>query len=560
MATSYSKYIGLDEAVRLSGLKRKDIVAGVHSGRFPHVRQGKNYLINPMSVMAVLHAESSYDIAKAEPEDVELPPLDEPIHTEFEISEPEQEEPAGEIATFTSTEFGTVRTVIQNGEPWFVAADVCRALEIGNTTAAISRLDDDEHALISIKGISRGNDSTNIVSEAGLYSLVLSSRKPEAKAFKRWITHEVIPSIRKHGAYMTQQTIDNIIADPSNFMKLVGALADEKQKTAKLTEQNTVLTVRNSELTQQAEKDRPKVVFAESFKYAEGSITVSAMAKILASRGYDTGEKRFYQQLRDDGYICKTGDNRNLPTARGMAFKPPVFTIDESMYTDSQGVQHVAHTTKITPAGQTFFIHKYCGSTFLALTDGGEEQKTPAEKLADNRQKALAALAEKRTAADETVRRILASYSDETTTPMSAKEFKARFPEALEDFQPQTISRALNSLGIHKLRTKDGSKYAIPTAEKCKPIPAPAQTQRVVFPKEHPTNLRDDLKSILDEANRNPDTIWKFMTVHEFIQYHPILMNYLPHAVDMMLTNLCIKATVQYNKVLRNLPCGVKKN
>ena len=552
MATSYSKYIGLDEAVRLSGLKRKDIVAGVHSGRFPHVRQGKNYLINPMSVMAVLHAESSYDIAKTEPEDVELPPLDEPIRAEFEISEPEQEEPAGEITAFTSTEFGTVRTVVQNGEPWFVAADVCRALDVGNSRQALTRLDDDEKGVIS-SDTPGGTQNFATVSEAGLYSLVLSSRKPEAKAFKRWITHEVIPSIRKHGAYMTQQTIDNIIADPSNFMKLVGALADEKQKTARLTEQNTALT-------QQAEKDRPKVVFAESFKYAEGSITVSAMAKILASRGYDTGEKRFYQQLRDDGYICKTGDNRNLPTSRGMAFKPPIFTVDESVYADSQGVQHVAHTTKITPAGQTFFIHKYCGSTFLALPDSGEGQKTPAEKLEDNRQKAMTALREKRTAADETVRRILASYSDETTTAMSAKEFKARFPEALKDFPPQIISRSLNLMGIHRLSTKDGSKYAIPTAEKRKPIPAPVQAQRVVFPKEHPTNLRDDLKSILDEANRNPDTIWKFMTVHEFIQYHPILMNYLPHAVDMMLTNLCIKATVQYNKVLRNLPCGVKKN
>lgn len=552
MATSYSKYIGLDEAVRLSGLKRKDIVAGVHSGRFPHVRQGKNYLINPMSVMAVLHAESSYDIAKAEPEDVELPPLDEPIREEFEISEPEQEEPAGEITAFTSTEFGTVRTVVQNGEPWFVAADVCRALDVGNSRQALTRLDDDEKGVIS-SDTPGGTQNFATVSEAGLYSLVLSSRKPEAKAFKRWITHEVIPSIRKHGAYMTQQTIDNIIADPSNFMKLVGALADEKQKTARLTEQNTALT-------QQAEKDRPKVVFAESFKYAEGSITVSAMAKILASRGYETGEKRFYQQLRDDGYICKTGDNRNLPTSRGMAFKPPIFTVDESVYADSQGVQHVAHTTKITPAGQTFFIHKYCGSTFLALPDSGEEQKTLAEKMESNRQKALAALREKRTAADETVRRILASYSDETTTPMSAKEFKARFPEALKDFPPQIISRSLNLMGIHRLSTKGGSKYAIPTAEKRRPAPAPAQAQRVVFPKEHPTNLRDDLKSILDEANRNPDTIWKFMTVHEFIQYHPILMNYLPHAVDMMLTNLCIKATVQYNKVLRNLPCGVKKN
>ena len=110
-----------------------------------------------------------------------------------------------EIQVFNNEQFGEVRTVMQNGEPWFVAADVCKCLEIGNPSDAIGRLDEDEKALVSIEGLSRGNSMGNIVNEPGLYSLILGSRKPEAKAFKRWITHEVIPSIRKNGGYIAGQ-------------------------------------------------------------------------------------------------------------------------------------------------------------------------------------------------------------------------------------------------------------------------------------------------------------------------------------------------------------------
>ena len=110
-----------------------------------------------------------------------------------------------EIQVFNNEQFGEVRAVTQNGEPWFVAADVCKCLEIGNPSDAIGRLDEDEKALVSIEGLSRGNSMGNIVNEPGLYSLILGSRKPEAKAFKRWITHEVIPSIRKNGGYIAGQ-------------------------------------------------------------------------------------------------------------------------------------------------------------------------------------------------------------------------------------------------------------------------------------------------------------------------------------------------------------------
>ena len=150
-----------------------------------------------------------------------------------------------EITMFENNEFGTLRTVSINGEPWFVAADVCRALEIVNNRDAINRLDDDEKNTVVLTDRKRGNPNTAIVSESGLYSLVLGSRKPEAKAFKRWITHDVIPSIRKNGAYMTAQTIENIMTDPANFLKLVEALADEKQKNSVLQNALTVSEANN---------------------------------------------------------------------------------------------------------------------------------------------------------------------------------------------------------------------------------------------------------------------------------------------------------------------------
>ena len=113
-----------------------------------------------------------------------------------------------QIKVFNSSDFGEVRTTIRDNEPWFVAADVCRALEIKNPSDALLRLDEDEKALVSIEGLSRGNDKGNIVNEPGLYTLVLGSRKPAAKAFKRWITHEVLPALRKTGRYSIEDESD----------------------------------------------------------------------------------------------------------------------------------------------------------------------------------------------------------------------------------------------------------------------------------------------------------------------------------------------------------------
>ena len=125
------------------------------------------------------------------------------------------------ITTFSSEEFGNVRTMMIDGDPWFVAADVCKILGLNQVTNAVKTLDEDEKALITIKGLSRGNDTGNIINEFGLYNLILRSRKPEAKTFRRWITHEVIPAIRKHGMYITNPLLGEIVKDPSILRNMV---------------------------------------------------------------------------------------------------------------------------------------------------------------------------------------------------------------------------------------------------------------------------------------------------------------------------------------------------
>lgn len=249
-----------------------------------------------------------------------------------------------DVTIFRKDEFGAVRAVTLEGEPWFVAADVCRALGLGNSTNACARLDDDEHALISIKGLSRGNDEANAVNEPGLYTLVLSSRKPEAKAFKRWIAHEVIPSIRKTGGYIAgQETMDD-------DQLLANALMVAQRKIA---ERNKQLEAANAKI----QADAPKVLFAETVEKAEGDILVRQLAKLMVQRGYDTGEKRLYDLLRRDGFVIKANaKDQNAPTQRSVDMGL-MRSIERTV--SSADKTFISSTTLITPKGQIYFLNKY---------------------------------------------------------------------------------------------------------------------------------------------------------------------------------------------------------
>jgi anti-repressor protein len=228
-----------------------------------------------------------------------------------------------------------VRTVIVNDEPWFVAKDVCEVLEIGNPTDAMKRLDEDEVALVSIEGIP-GGVPVNAVTESGLYSLVLGSRKPEAKQFKRWVTHEILPAIRKTGSYSAAvpQTLPEAL-------RLAATAIEEKEKAVA-----------------QLAAAQPKVLFADSVSASHTTILVGELAKLLKQNGIDIGQNRLFQWMREKGYLInRVGSDYNMPTQRSMNLE--LFNIKETSVTHADGHISVNKTAKVTGKGQLYFVNKF---------------------------------------------------------------------------------------------------------------------------------------------------------------------------------------------------------
>lgn len=249
-----------------------------------------------------------------------------------------------QLQVFNNQEFGQVRTMVIDRSPWFVAKDVCECLDINNSRQALARLDSDEKNSVILNDGTPGNPEKGIVNEYGLYSLVLSSRKPSAKAFKRWITHEVIPAIRKHGAYMTGETLEQALTSPDFLIRLATELKTE-QEARKMAEA-------------QIEADKPKVLFADSVAASHGSILVGELAKLLNQNGIDIGQNRLFNWLRENGYlICRKGTDYNMPTQRSMEMQ--LFNIKETAITHSDGHVSISKTVKVTGKGQVYFVNKF---------------------------------------------------------------------------------------------------------------------------------------------------------------------------------------------------------
>ena len=249
-----------------------------------------------------------------------------------------------QLQVFNNTEFGQVRTMMIDGSPWFVAKDVCECLDINNSRQALARLDSDEKNSVILNDGTPGNPEKGIVNEYGVYSLVLSSRKPSAKAFKRWITHEVIPAISKHGAYMTGETLEQALTSPDFLIRLATELKTE-QEARRLAEA-------------QIEANKPKVLFADSVAASHGSILVGELAKLLNQNGIDIGQNRLFNWLRENGYlICRKGTDYNMPTQRSMEMQ--LFSIKETAITHSDGHVSISKTVKVTGKGQLYFVNKF---------------------------------------------------------------------------------------------------------------------------------------------------------------------------------------------------------
>ena len=242
------------------------------------------------------------------------------------------------------------------GEPWFVAKDVCDILELTNPAVALQSLDDDEKTNLSNSYVwSESGRRPLIISEPGLYRLVMRSRKPEAKEFQRWVTHEVLPQIRKTGGYIPTTAADDDMTILAKAV-MIGQRTMEAQKQ-KIAEQQTRIV----EL-------EPKARFADAVAASDGTCLVGELAKMLRQNGMDIGQNRLFRLLQADGYLGKSGSNRNVPTQRAMDLG--LFRIKEPTVTHADGHTTVSRTPKVTGKGQRYFIDRYWGRAQPSLEAG----------------------------------------------------------------------------------------------------------------------------------------------------------------------------------------------
>lgn len=249
-----------------------------------------------------------------------------------------------DIQVFNNPEFGEIRTVEINNEPWFVGKDVAVILGYSNPQKAIrDHIDEDDRTVND--SFTVNGTAIALINESGLYSLVLSSKLPTAKKFKRWVTSEVLPSIRKHGAYMTPETLEKMVLTPDFGIRLLTELKAEQDKRKAL--EATV------------EEQKPHVLFSNAVSASKTTILIGALAKLLKQNGINIGQNRLFEWLRQNGFLVKRGDNRNMPTQKAMEMG--LFEVKESCHLNSNGCNVITKTTVVTGKGQCYFINRFLG-------------------------------------------------------------------------------------------------------------------------------------------------------------------------------------------------------
>lgn len=249
------------------------------------------------------------------------------------------------LQVFKSPEFGNIRAVEVNGEPWLVGKDVAAALGYANHRKALSDHVDAEDKIqkggVTIRDPMGREQRPTIINESGLYALVMSSKLPGAKKFKRWVTFEVLPSIRKNGAYLTPDMIEQVLADPETVIRLATSLkAERAQRQA---------------LEAELEQSKPKIIFADSVSASDTSILVGELAKLLKQNGVDIGQNRLFQWMRNNSYLVRRqGRDYNMPTQKSMELG--LFEIKETAITHASGHITLNKTPRVTGKGQRYFI------------------------------------------------------------------------------------------------------------------------------------------------------------------------------------------------------------
>ena len=236
-----------------------------------------------------------------------------------------------------------VRTIQNDGEPWFVLRDVCNVLGLGTPARVAERLDTDEVSQTHITDSMGRQQEMTIINESGLYNVILRSDKPEAKPFRKWVTSEVLPTIRRHGMYATPDTVEKMLADPDTTIKLLETIKQER--AARMA------------LEAKAVADKPKVLFADAVSASHSSILVGDLAKLLRQNGVEIGQNRLFRFLREKGYLCSHGERYNLPTQRSM--DRGWFQVKETTINQPDGSVRITRTVKVTGKGQQYFINLF---------------------------------------------------------------------------------------------------------------------------------------------------------------------------------------------------------
>lgn len=248
-----------------------------------------------------------------------------------------------EIQIFNNSEFGQVRSLVINGEPWLVGKDVTKALGYDNPSKAIRDHVEEEDKRVGVQNVtpyiidSLGRKQhPTFINESGLYALVFGSKLPSAKKFKRWVTSEVLPALRKTGQYQVKE------------------LSGSELMAKALIEAQNVLAAKDKQI----EEMKPKALFADAVATSHTSILVGELAKILKQNGIDMGQKRLFAWLREKGYLIKRqGTDYNMPTQKAMELG--LFEIKEGSYVNGSGVNITTKTPKVTGKGQQYFINKF---------------------------------------------------------------------------------------------------------------------------------------------------------------------------------------------------------
>ncbi|WP_339193115.1 phage antirepressor KilAC domain-containing protein [Paenibacillus sp. FSL W8-1287] len=260
---------------------------------------------------------------------------------------------------FKNEMFGELPVLVVSGVEWFGATEAAKALSFSNPYTAIpNHVDEDDLSDQEVMDSLGRKQTKKFINESGLYSLIFGAAKQgnnpgiqaKAKSYKRWVTSEVLPAIRKHGGYLTPEKVEEALLNPDVMIQLATTLKEER--------------ARREKLQQQIEEDKPKVIFAEALEVSKDSILIADLAKLLRQNGVDIGEVRLFKLLRQHGYLIKSGSEYNMPTQRSMDLK--IMEIKVGYRGSASEGTKVTRTPKITGKGINYFINKFKGESRLA--------------------------------------------------------------------------------------------------------------------------------------------------------------------------------------------------